>query len=124
MAKKTKKEKRNLIDVVIEAADEKKAYDFTIIDLSNINGRICDYFVICSATSSIQVESIVNNIELKVKKELKQLPYSIEGLKNAYWVILDYIDIVVHVMQQQAREYYELEKLWADTEIKKFNVIQ
>ncbi len=123
MAKKTVIEKRNLKNIIVEAADEKKSFDITIIDLSKINGRICDFFVICSATSSIHVESIVNNIEQKVKQELNETPYSIEGLKNAYWVILDYINIVVHVMQQQAKEYYELEKLWADAEITKLNIV-
>ncbi len=124
MAKKIKKAQSSLLNVILEEADEKKAEDIITIDLSTIDTRVSDYFVICSASSAIQVESIVHNIESKVKTFIGEKPYSIEGLQNAYWVILDYISIVVHVMQTQAREYYELEKLWADALITKYNEAQ
>lgn len=123
MAKKIKTKSQSLSDVIIEAADEKKAQDIVSIDLSNIESRICDSFIICSAPTAIQVETIANHIEQKVKQTTGEKPYSVEGLQNAYWVILDYIHVVVHVMQQQAREYYELEKLWSDAVITKPNVV-
>lgn len=114
---------KELLNVIVEAADEKKAQNIVIINLASFDQRICDYFVICNADNKIQIESIVENIKVKTKKQLNDSPFSIEGEQNAYWVILDYIDIVVHVMQTQAREYYELEKLWADAELIKFNEV-
>jgi len=124
MGERVKKDyKKDLLTTIIEAIDEKKAQDIVVLNLSNISSRICDYFVICTGTSNIHVESIVSHVELKVKKILGEYPFSIEGLENAYWVILDYINVVVHVMQPQARGYYELEKLWADAELTKINTV-
>ncbi len=122
MAKKTSKEKKQigeLIDVIVLAADEKKANDIVTIDLTQFDTRVCDYFIICSADSSTQLESIVQNIQIKTKQSLKEAPFSTEGRKNAFWVIIDYIQVVVHVMQTQAREYYNLEGLWADASLHK-----
>jgi ribosome-associated protein len=122
MAKKINKNKKltkELLKVIVESADEKKANDIITIDLTKIDTRVCDYFVICSADSNTQIESIVENIQVKTKQALKEAPFSVEGKKNAYWVIIDYIHIVVHVMQTQAREYYNLEGLWADAELQK-----
>lgn len=120
---KPSSEKKDLLSTIIEAADEKKAYDITVIDLKKFDQRITDYFVICHADTNVHLESIVQNIEVKTKKLLNEVPFSIEGLQNAYWIILDYINIVVHVMQSEARQYYELEKLWADAEIYKITEI-
>lgn len=122
MAKKTSKENKQvgeLIDVIVLAADEKKANDIVTIDLTQLETRVCDYFIICSADSSTQMESIVQNIQVKTKQFLKESPFSTEGRKNAFWVIIDYIQVVVHVMQTQAREYYNLEGLWADASLQK-----
>lgn len=124
MAKRIRKDKKTalkLLNIILEAVDEKKAQNFVALDLTRIETRVCDYFVICHADTTTQIESIVENIQVKTKKELNEAPYSVEGKQNAYWVILDYVNIVVHVMQTQAREYYELEKLWADALIVKLN---
>ncbi|HOU98773.1 MAG TPA: ribosome silencing factor [Bacteroidales bacterium] len=116
---KDKKTAQELLNIIIEAADEKKAQNIVALDLTPFETRVCDYFVICHADTTIQIESIVENIQVKTKKELNDAPFSVEGKQNSYWVILDYVNIVVHVMQTQAREYYELEKLWADAAIVK-----
>ena len=124
MAKRIRKDKKTalkLLNIILEAVDEKKAQNIVALDLTRIETRVCDYFVICHADTTTQIESIVENIQVKTKKELNEAPYSVEGKQNAYWVILDYVNIVVHVMQTQAREYYELEKLWADALIVKLN---
>ncbi|MCX7862192.1 MAG: ribosome silencing factor [Bacteroidales bacterium] len=123
MAKKINSKTKTLNDIIIDAADEKKAENIVIIDLSSFESRVCDYFIVCSASTAIQVETIANHIEQKVKELCGEKPYAVEGLNNAYWVILDYIHVVVHVMQQQARDYYELEKLWSDAIITKPNVV-
>lgn len=122
MAKRIRKDKKTaqeLLNIIIEAADEKKAQNIVALDLTPFETRVCDYFVICSADTTTHIESIVENIQVKTKKEMNDAPFSVEGKQNSYWVILDYVNIVVHVMQTQAREYYELEKLWADAAIVK-----
>ncbi|MGQ9845976.1 MAG: ribosome silencing factor [Bacteroidales bacterium] len=124
MAKRIRKNKKiaqELLNTILEAVDEKKAQNVVVLDLTPIETRVCDYFVICNADTTTQIESIVQNIQVKTKKELNEAPYSVEGEQNAYWVIIDYVNIVVHVMQTQAREYYELEKLWADALVVKLN---
>lgn len=119
--RKSKKTAFELLNIILEAVDEKKAQNIIALDLTHIETRVCDYFVVCHADTTTQIESIVQNIQVKTKKELNEAPYSVEGKQNAYWVILDYVNIVVHVMQTQAREYYELEKLWADALVIKLN---
>jgi len=120
---KNRKNTKDLLAVILEAADEKKAQNIIAINLSSFESRVSDYFIICSADTTVQIESIVENIQVKTKKELNEAPFSVEGKQNAYWIILDYINIVVHVMQTQAREYYEIEKLWADAEIITYNAV-
>lgn len=127
MAKRIRKDKKNaqeLLNIILEAADEKKAQNIVALDLTPLDTRVCDYFVICNADTTTQIESIVQHIQVKTKKEMNDAPFSVEGKQNAYWVIIDYVNVVVHVMQTQAREYYELEKLWADAAIvKQSNVV-
>ncbi|PIX33126.1 MAG: ribosome silencing factor, partial [Bacteroidetes bacterium CG_4_8_14_3_um_filter_31_14] len=87
------------------------------IDLRSITSRVCDYFIICNADSNVHVQSIARGVEDIVKKELSEKPYSKEGLKNSQWVLLDYVSIVVHVLETSFREYYNIEGLWADAKI-------
>ncbi len=126
MAKRVPKDKKaakELLNVILEAADEKKAQDIVALNLTSFEQRVCDYYVICNADTSVQIESIVDNIQVQTKKQLNDAPFAIEGKQNAYWVIIDYVNVVVHVMQTQAREYYDLEKLWADAEVIKYNEV-
>lgn len=97
------------------AADEKQATDVVVLAVGPII-NICDYFVICSASNSQQLSAIVNNIE-KNLAQIKAKPIAREGLESSQWMLLDYGDIVVHVFEQEAREYYQLERLWADAEV-------
>ena len=75
---------------------------------------VCDYFIICDGTSNTQVNAIVNSIQKKVSKEIKDKPWHVEGSDNAEWVLLDYVNVVVHVFQKHVREYYNIESLWGD----------
>ena len=75
-----------------------------------------DYFIICEGTSNTQVNAIVNSIQKKVSKELKDHPWHIEGSENAEWVLMDYVNVVVHVFQKPIREFYNIEELWGDAE--------
>ncbi|WP_203257862.1 ribosome silencing factor [Hyunsoonleella ulvae] len=111
------KEKINadqLIAVIISGIEDVKGKEINILDLREIENTVCDYFIICEGTSNTQVNAIVNSIQKKVSKELKDNPWHVEGAENAEWVLLDYVNIAVHVFQKHIREYYDIESLWGD----------
>jgi ribosome-associated protein len=111
------KEKTNadqLITTIIGGIEEVKGKEITILDLREIENTVCDYFIICEGTSNTQVNAIVNSIQKQVSKNTKDKPWHIEGTDNAEWVLLDYINVVVHVFQKHIREYYDIESLWGD----------
>lgn len=112
--------KKELIDVIIDAAFDKKAENIISIDLKKIESRFCDFFVICHAQSNIHVQSIADGIYRKVRKDMHVSPHSFEGYENAGWVLLDYANIVVHVFREYDRSHYNLESLWADGKVKKY----
>lgn len=103
-----------LISVIISGIEDVKGKAINILDLREIENTVCDYFIICEGTSNTQVNAIVNSIQKKVSKELKDNPWHIEGADNAEWVLLDYVNIAVHVFQKHIREYYDIESLWGD----------
>jgi ribosome-associated protein len=107
----------DLLANIIKGIEEVKGNDIDILDLREIDNSPCDYFVICNGNSNTQVNAIVNSIQKTVSKELKDKPWHIEGMENAEWVLMDYVNIVVHVFQTQIREYYNIESLWGDAKI-------
>ncbi len=111
----------NLLDTIIEAVKDKKGEDIVTVDLRSITSRVCDYFVICNADSNVHVQSIARGVEESVKKSLSERPFSKEGLTNSQWVLIDYVSVVVHVLETPFREYYNLEGLWADAKIIHYN---
>jgi ribosome-associated protein len=110
-----------LISAIISGIEDVKGKEINILDLRDIENTVCDYFIICEGTSNTQVNAIVNSIQKKVSKELKDHPWHIEGADNAEWVLMDYVNIAVHVFQKHIREYYDIEGLWGDA---KTTVIQ
>ena len=111
----------HLISVILNGIEDVKGQNINILDLREIENTVCDYFIICEGTSNTQVNAIVNSIQKKVSKETKDKPWHIEGRDNAEWVLMDYVNVVVHVFQKHIREYYDIESLWGDaktTEIK------
>ncbi len=103
-----------LISVIISGIEDVKGKEISVLDLRDIENTVCDYFIICEGTSNTQVNAIVNSIQKKVSKELKDHPWHVEGADNAEWVLLDYVNIAVHVFQKHIREYYDIESLWGD----------
>ncbi len=103
-----------LISVIISSIEDVKGKEINILDLREIENTVCDYFIICEGTSNTQVNAIVNSVHKKVSKELKDNPWHVEGADNAEWVLMDYVNIVVHVFQKHIREYYDIESLWGD----------
>ena len=96
---------------------DKKAIDIKVFDVQEIT-TLTDYFIICTSESDPQTKAIVNHIE-KTLKKVGIKPTSFEGVNNNEWVILDYIDIIIHIFSKQKREFYDLDRLWADAKIKK-----
>ncbi|GGG46054.1 ribosome silencing factor [Epilithonimonas arachidiradicis] len=117
MSKST--EKQLLIDKIVEAIQDTKGEDVQIFDLSGIENSAADTFIICSGNSNTQVSAIAGNIEKKVRNDIKERPWHVEGTENAMWVLVDYVSVVVHVFQKQIREYYDIEELWGDAKITK-----
>ena len=95
-----------------ELALERKAHDVVILDLRGIS-TATDYFVIAGGTSDVQVKAIAEHVLDELKKESVR-PEHLEGLRGGRWVLLDYVDFVVHVLRPQARDFYQLENLWGD----------
>ncbi|WP_339611656.1 ribosome silencing factor [uncultured Planktosalinus sp.] len=112
----TKKENEadQLITQIIQGIEDVKGQDIEILDLRAIENTVCDYFIVCNGTSNTQVNAIVNSIEKSVSKNLKEKAWHIEGSDNAEWVLMDYVNIVVHVFQKHIREFYDIESLWGD----------
>jgi ribosome-associated protein len=104
-----------------EAMLDKKAQHVMSLDLSQIDGAIATCFVLCNADSTTQVEAIADNVEEQVRKTLGEKPLRREGFENAIWIILDYVDVMVHIFQTEARSFYRLESLWADAELRRYD---
>lgn len=115
MPAKLRKIDNLLVDQVLKSLDERKAQDIVCLDLRNNEDSIVDYFIICHGDSTTQVNAISGNVEKDILENLKTRPYKIEGQRNAMWVILDYIDVVVHVFYHEMRDFYQLEELWSDS---------
>ena len=104
-------ETRRQVSEAIAACQEKKAEEITILELEKNSGAFTDYFVVCSGTNPRQIQAISDEVELRLKRA-GLYPAHTEGYRQAEWVLLDYVDFVVHVFAEKARRYYELERLW------------
>lgn len=107
----------NLITAILKAIDEIKGADIQILDLRKIENTVCDYFIICTGNSNTHVNAISGIIQKQVSKLTKEKPWHVEGERNAEWILLDYVNIVVHVFQKHIREFYDIESLWGDAKI-------
>lgn len=106
-----------LISLIIQGIDDVKGQDINLLDLREIENTVCDYFIICNGTSNTQVNAIVGSIQKTVSKTIKDKPWHIEGSENAEWILMDYVNVVVHVFQKHIREFYDIEGLWGDAKV-------
>ena len=113
MAKK-KSNADELISKIISGVEGVKGIDTSLLDLRDIENTVCSYFIVCSGSSNTHVNAIVSSVQKTVSKELREKPFHTEGLENSEWVLIDYVNIVVHVFQKHIREYYNIEELWGD----------
>lgn len=108
-----------LISNIVLGIDNVKGIDVSLLDLRDIENTVCSYFVVCTGSSNTHVNAIVSAIKKTVSKELKEKPFHTEGNDNAEWVLIDYVNVVVHVFQKQTRDYYNIEELWGDAKTTK-----
>jgi ribosome-associated protein len=106
-----------LVESIVKGIFEKKGQNVLKVDLRKIENRITDYFIICQGSSKTQVDSISYSVEETVKKEAGEKPIHVEGLGNCFWVLIDYGEVIVHIFQEEYRNFYSLESLWADAHI-------
>jgi ribosome-associated protein len=118
MQKEKKISSELLCDTIVEGMQENKAKNITVMDLRNIPGAICEFFIVCSGESSTQVDGISNAVQRLTRKELQEKPWHIEGKNGSEWILLDYVNVVAHVFYKELRGFYDLEDLWADAKIK------
>ena len=102
-----------LAKVAATAADDKKATDILVLDLTD-KSDVCDYFVICTVANNPMMDAVVEAVEEKVRINCGEKPLSVEGRAGATWVLVDYGAVVLHVFREEAREFYRLERLWGD----------
>ncbi len=97
----------------IDAALEKKAKDLVIMDMRQVSG-VADYFVLCTGESDLQIRAIAEAIEERIEQHCQERPWHVEGREHLQWVVLDYVDVVVHIFTPEKRAFYGLERLWGD----------
>ena len=110
-----------IIKTIIQAIQQKKGENIISLDLRKIPEAIADFFIICEASNQPQIRAISDQVEEMVKKKCDEKPYRHEGKKNLQWVLIDYINVVVHVMLPDTRKFYKLEEMWSDALIQEFN---
>ena len=116
--------KRKVLDVeslvksITDAILDKKGKEVTSLEIGKLPNSVCDYFIICHADSTTQVHAIAENIEVKIHENLNEKVWKSAGYDNSIWVVLDYVNVVVHIFQTEWRSFYKIEELWADAQTK------
>ena len=106
-----------VIKTIIHAIQQKKGENIISLDLRKIPEAVADFFIICEANNQPQIRAISEYVEEEMKKECDEIPYRHEGVKNLHWVLIDYINVVVHVMLPETRKFYKLEEMWSDASV-------
>ena len=114
---KPKLQETKLIDEILFSIEDVKGVNVNIMDLTKISNTVCGFFIVCTGTSNTHVAAIANSLKRHVSKKIKEKPFSTEGIENQEWVLIDYVDVVVHIFQREIREFYDLENLWGDAKI-------
>lgn len=101
-------------DLVVEAIQDRKGRDITVIDLSEMDGASTGKFIICTGNSTAQVGAIADNVRDRLSVDVKRKPYHYDGYRNCQWIVLDYGEAMVHIFLPDTRKFYDLESLWGD----------
>jgi ribosome-associated protein len=105
-----------ILKVIINAIQDRKGENIVSLDLRKIPEAVADFFIVCEASNTVQVKAIADWVEVEVKRELGELPYRHEGHSAAQWILVDYVNVVVHVFLSETRKFYRLEEMWGDGE--------
>ena len=116
----TKSNSDKLAAIMVEAIKEKKGHNIKVINLKKLGNAVTDYFVICEAESSPQINAIYDSIDEMVKKQMNEDAIHIEGREELNWILMDYGNVVANIFKPETRNFYRLEALWADGEIKEY----
>ena len=119
MKENSKISPEKLSEVIIDGIQENKGEDIVLLDLRDVDNAVTQFFIICTGNSSTQIEGIANAVVRNTRKILKERPWHKEGKGTDEWVLLDYVDVVVHIFSEEKRSFYDLEDLWADAEKRK-----
>lgn len=107
-----------IFKTIIAAIQDKKGENIISLDLKKIHEAAADFFIICEASNTTQLKAIADHIEYEVKHKCDEYPYKSEGKTAAQWLLIDYINVVVHVMHTESRNFYQLEEMWSDADVK------
>jgi ribosome-associated protein len=118
-AKIVKAGSEQLVEAVVYGMEELKAQDIVVMDLRKVPNALSDYFVVCHGTSNTQVQAIADSVERETFRMLQDEPSHREGARNATWILMDYVNVIVHIFSKDARGFYALEDLWADASVKR-----
>lgn len=110
-----------IFKTIIRAIQEKKGANIVSLDLRKIPEAVADFFIICEANNQPQIRAITDAVEEAVKKNTGESPYHYEGKQNLQWVLIDYVNIVVHIMMPEQRKFYKLEEMWSDALLEEHN---
>ncbi|MFN5620869.1 MAG: ribosome silencing factor [Flavobacteriales bacterium] len=108
-----------LVDAIVYGMEEVKAHDIVVMDLRKVPNALSDFFVVCHGTSNTQVQAIADSVEKETFRMLQDEPAHREGARNATWILMDYVNVIVHIFSKDARDFYALEDLWADASVKR-----
>ncbi len=124
MAKKILDETELLVNKIVEGIQERKGTNITVVNMSNLENYVFRYFVICQGNSNTHVCSIADEVKDYVREQIKVKPFATDGYNNAQWIAIDYGEVILHVFLPELREFYSLETLWEDAEIKEIPDLQ
>lgn len=110
-----------IIKTIISAIQAKKGSHIVSLDLRKIPEAVSDFFIICEATTSVQIKAIADFVADEVKKQTGETPYRQEGYQAAQWILIDFVNVVVHVMLPENRKFYKLEEMWSDASAEDHN---
>ncbi|MGP1464693.1 MAG: ribosome silencing factor [Prevotella koreensis] len=108
---------KQLVEVITQGIQEKKGQEIVIVDMQEIDGVICNYFVICTGNSPTQVSAIMDSVEDMARDKAGEKPIRVVGEQQAQWIAMDYVDVMVHIFLPETREYYNIERLWEDAKV-------
>ncbi len=109
-----------IFKTIIRAIQDKKGEDIISLDLRKIPEAVADFFIVCSAGNQPQIRAITDSVEFEVKTHCGENPYHLEGKQTLHWVLIDYVNIVVHVMMPEQRKFYKLEEMWSDAPLEEY----